>query len=175
MVTLYTAVFKTSRLIARHIDPSDADDMLAVYGNTEVMRFVGSGKPLDRQSCEGWIQVILERYRKYGYGMSALTLRTSGEVTGFCGLVHPQYQIEAEIKYAFKQAFWGKGLATEAVAAMLECARNDFRLAGVIATVNPMNTASLKVLLNAGMKKGALRPNPDESFTQMFSWDANVA
>ena len=175
VVTLSTVVFETSRLIARHIDPSDANAMLAVYGSTETTRFVGDGKPLNLQSCEGWIQVILERYMKYGYGMSALTLRSSGEVVGFCGLVHPHYQIEAEIKYAFRQAFWGKGLATEAVAAMLKCARDDFRLAEVIATVNPMNAASQKVLLNAGMKKGDLRPNPDGSFTQMFSWTANVA
>ena len=94
---------------------------------------------------------------------------------GFCGLVHPNYQIEAEIKYAIRQAFWGKGLATEAVAAMLECARNNFGLANVVATVNPMNAASQKVLLNAGMRKGNLRPNPDGSFTQMFSWAANAA
>jgi hypothetical protein len=49
--------------------------------------------------------------------MFALVERETGAVVGFCGLVHPQQQVEAELKYAFLRSAWGRGLATEARAA----------------------------------------------------------
>lgn len=110
------------------------------------------------------------QHRLRGYGMSTLVERASGEVVGFCGLVHPGGQPEAEIKYALKRRYWGLGLATEAVRAMLDYGASARGLRRIIATTGPENVASQKMLVKAGMTRENLRRNDDGSFTQMFAW-----
>jgi ribosomal-protein-alanine N-acetyltransferase len=170
-----TGIFETPRLRARHIEPGDVEQMLAVYGDPEVVRWVGDGTPLDRAGCEKWVEVTHRNYATRGYGMIALVERHSGAVVGFCGLVHPGGQAEAEIKYALHRDWWGKGLATEAATALLAYGAARFGLASVIATTAPENEASHRVLLKAGMERGELRREDDGSLTQLFVWRARPA
>ena len=93
-------------------------------------------------------------------------------MAGFCGLVHPRRQVEAELKYAFLPSAWGRGLATEAAAALLAYARAGLGLPSVMATVDPEHVASQRVLVKAGMTRGMLRDNDDGSQTQLFHWRA---
>lgn len=165
-------VFETDRLIARRIGPADALAMHAVYGDAEAMRWVDDGQPLDLAGCEHWVEVTLRNYALRGYGMFALVDRGSGDAIGFCGLVHPGGQPEVELKYAFRRDTWGRGLASEAAAAMLQFASAAFGIGRVIATTAPENLASHRVLLKAGMRRGELRRNEDGSFTQLFAWEA---
>jgi RimJ/RimL family protein N-acetyltransferase len=166
-------VFLTRRLVARRITASDISSMLAVYGDPEVVRYVADGKPLDRARCEQWIEVTLRNYVTRGYGMVALAERTNGSVIGFCGLVHPAGQVEPEIKYALRRDCWGQGFATEAAIGLLGYAR-QLALPRVIATTDPENESSHRVLLKAGMGRGELRRNDDGSFTQLFHWSPEL-
>jgi RimJ/RimL family protein N-acetyltransferase len=149
--------------------------MHAVYGDAEAMRWVGDGEPLDRAGCGEWVDVTLRNYERRGYGMFAILDRSSEDVIGFCGLVHPGGQPEAEIKYALRRDAWGRGIATEAVAALLRHGARAHGLRRVIATVAPDNAASQRVLLKAGMAQDALRRNDDGTFTQLYSWEAPAA
>jgi ribosomal-protein-alanine N-acetyltransferase len=167
-----TWLFETPRLRVRRLGPADVDAMHAVYGDAEAMRWVGDGEPLDRAGCNEWVEVTLRNYERRGYGMFAIVDRYSEDVIGFCGLVHPGGQAEAEIKYALRRDAWGRGIATEAVEALLQHGARTHGLRRVIATVAPDNAASQRVLLKAGMAKDALRRNDDGSFTQLFSWEA---
>lgn len=162
-------VFQTARLDARPIGAHDVDAMLAVYGDETVVRYVADGKPLDRPRCEHWVEVTLRNYATRGYGMVALVERATGSIVGFCGLVHPAGQVVPEIKYALRRDCWGKGFATEAAVGLLGHAR-QLGLSEVIATTDPENEPSHRVLLKAGMARGTLRRNEDGSFTQLFSW-----
>lgn len=169
-----TVIFETVRLVARRIESTDAAAMHKVYGDKEAMRWVGDGNPLDLAQCENWVEVTARNYAMRGYGMFALIGRESGSVVGFCGLVHPGGQIEAELKYALGREFWSQGLASEAAMAMLAAARSKFGLRRVIATAAADNLASHRVLLKAGMKRGVLRRNEDGSETQCFTWVPNA-
>lgn len=144
--------------------------MYSVYSDAEAMRWVGDGRPITREECHHWIKVTLNNYAVRGYGMFALQDRSSSEVIGFCGLVHPRGQEEAEIKYALGREFWGRGLATEAVRAVLAYGAAELGIDYVIATVAPENRPSHRVLLKAGMRHGELRENEDGSVTQIFEW-----
>ncbi len=168
-------VFETARLQARRLHLTDVDTMLGVYGDQEVVRWAGDGKPLSRALCEKWVEVTLNNYATRGYGMFALVDRESGEVVGFAGLVHPGGQPEAEIKYALHRSRWGQGFATEAATALLSYGAARFGLAEVIATAAPENGASHRVLLKAGMQRVGLRENDDGTFTQLFVWRPSPA
>lgn len=165
-------IFETPRLIARQLGSADLADMLEVYGDENAMRWVGDGQPITREGVITWLDVTADNYCKRGYGMSALVLRESGEIVGFCGLVHPGGQPEAEIKYALKRAYWGRGIATEAAAAMLAYGRQRHGLSYIMATTAPDNVASHRVLVKAGMIRGQLELNEDGSSTQVFEWHA---
>lgn len=166
-------VFRTPRLYARHITASDVDAMLAVYGDPVVVRYVADGKPLNRTRCEQWVEVTLRNYSTRGYGMVALVEQATGSIVGFCGLVHPAGQVDPEIKYALRQDCWGQGFATEAAIGMLGYA-SQLGLPQVIATADPENETSHRVLLKAGMRRAELRRNEDGSFTQLFCWSPTL-
>lgn len=157
----------------RRIEPGDGDAMLAVYGDADAMRWVGDGRPLQLEQCEEWIGVTLRNYATRGYGMVAIVEREGGQAIGFCGLVHPGGQLEAEIKYALRRDRWGHGFATEAARALISWGAATFGLREVIATTAPENKASHRVLLKAGLRRGELRHNGDGSCTQLFAWSAS--
>jgi RimJ/RimL family protein N-acetyltransferase len=165
-------VFETERLLARRLDGGDVEALLAVYGDADAMRWVGDGEPITREGCERWVEVTEANYARRGYGMFALQDKATGRVVGFCGIVHPGGQPEAEVKYAFLRSHWGRGLATEAVRALLRHGAEVHRLTHIIATTAPENAASHRVLLKAGLRRGALRRNDDGSHTQLFAWQA---
>lgn len=144
--------------------------MVDVYGDRDAMRWVGDGEPLDEARCRHWIDVTHNNYRKRGYGMSALVLRSTDSVIGFCGLVHPGNQPDAEIKYALKREYWGQGYATEAVKAMLTYGQQEKSLTKIIATIAPENNPSRNVLSKAGMRPAELILDEDGLYTQFFVW-----
>ncbi|MEO0406278.1 MAG: GNAT family N-acetyltransferase [Cyanobacteria bacterium P01_A01_bin.135] len=166
-------LFETERIICRRLLPSDIDEMYAVYSDPDAMRWVDDEQPIQRGECSRWVAVTLNNYASRGYGMSTLVSREDGAVIGFCGLVHPNNQPEAEIKYALHRRFWGAGLATEAVKAMLEYGKRELQIPVVIATVAPENIASRRVLLKAGMQAWADRYDDSDSLIMVFRWQAD--
>lgn len=167
-------IFETARLIGRHLEPDDLEPMAAVYGDADAdaMRWVGDGQPLDRAGCLRWLEITADNYRRRGYGMCALVEKTTATTVGFCGLVHPDNQPEAEIKYALARDYWGRGYATEAACALLAYGASAHGLYRVFATTAPENTASHRVLEKAGMMATDLLENDDGSVTQWFEWRA---
>ncbi len=149
-------VFETPRLVVRRMRPDDVDALLAVYGDVDAMRWVGDGEPLAREGCARWVEVTHRNYALRGYGMFTALSRETGDVIGFGGLVHPDGQPDAELKYALRRAAWGQGLATELARGLLAYAQAPLGLARVCATAAPANTASQRVLVKAGMRLGEL-------------------
>ena len=136
------------------------------------MRWVGEGRAITHEECVRWLEVTRANYETRGYGMFAVEEKSSSEVIGFCGIVHPGGQPEPEAKYAFLRSHWGRGFATEAVSGLLAYGARTHDLAFLIATVAPDNVASHRVLLKAGMNKTELRAHEDGTRTQVFHWRA---
>ena len=166
-------LFETERLRCRRWAARDLAALLAVYGDAEAMRWVGDGRPLTEADARRWLTVTHDNYVRRGYGMFALEERQrAGDVIGFCGLVHPGGQAEAEVKYALRRTHWGQGLATEAVRGLLAYGAARHGLVTIIATVAPDNVASLRVLAKAGLTPERLRTNDDGTRTQVLAWRA---
>jgi [ribosomal protein S5]-alanine N-acetyltransferase len=163
-------IFETERLQCRKLTSGDFQAMLEVYGDADAMRWVGDGSPLTEDEAKRWLEVTENNYYRRGYGMFALVEKSIGNVIGFCGIVHPGGQQEAEVKYAFLRSRWGQGFATEAVKELIRYGRRKHGLAYIIATVAPENLASQNVLSKVSMSKGELQNNEDGSQTQVFEW-----
>ena len=85
-----------------------------------------------------------------------VTLRENKQIIGGCGihLRRPEHQ-GAEIGYCFGKHFWGQGFATEAAAALLKFGFEQLNLHRIIATCDPRNRGSERVMQKNGMRKEA--------------------
>lgn len=65
-----------------------------------------------------------------------------------------------EIAYIVNPNYWGKGIATEVAALLIEFGFNELKLHRIYATCDPRNIGSSKVLEKVGMvKEGEIREN----------------
>ena len=169
------ALFSTPRLRCRHWRRGDLDALMEVYADPVGARWVGDGEPISRSEAERWLTVTARNYESLGYGMFALEAFDQDQAVGFCGLVHPGGQTEAEAKYALRRSLWGRGLASELLPALLEHGRSAHGLTQVIATVAAQNLASQRVLFKAGMRFRSAQLEADGAATLLYSWTAPSA
>jgi len=170
-----STLFETRRLTVRRLTIDDVDALLSVYGDVEGMRFVGDGLPLQRDDCARWVVVTERNIAERGYGMSVIVDREDGGLVGFCGLVHPGGQEEAELKYALHRSRWGDGLASEAARGTVAWGRRVFGMSRVIATVAAGHDASIRVLQKCGFTQESERVAEDGSRTLVMAWHGSHA
>jgi len=147
-------IAEAQRVFLRCFHAADLDAMAEVFGDPEVMRY-GLG-PQSREWVQNWLRGCLEDYyRKWGFGLWAIVYKPDRRVIGFCGLTryddldgHP----EVEIGYRLAQAYWGRGLATEAVGAVRTYAFDVLTLPRLVAVIDPDNRASIRVAEKSGLR-----------------------
>jgi RimJ/RimL family protein N-acetyltransferase len=135
----------TSRLAFREMTPDDLNDMAALLGDPQVMRYYQH--PKTRQEALAWIAWNHRLYRDHGFGLWLLTLRGTGEFVGDCGLTPQQDDgvTELEVGYHVRAALQGRGLATEAAAACCDYARDVLEVDRRIAIIALGNRPSQRV------------------------------
>jgi RimJ/RimL family protein N-acetyltransferase len=81
-----------------------------------------------------------------------LAIDVNGEAIGSIGL-HPLedvFRLNCELGYWVAEPFWGKGIATQAIALMTEYAKANFAFTRLFARPYGSNIGSQKALLKAG-------------------------
>lgn len=88
---------------------------------------------------------------------TSFALEVDGEAAGGIGIeVRPDvYRRSAEIGYWLGRAYWGRGIATEAVREVSAWAFENFDLCRLFAEVFAWNPASMRVLEKAGYTREA--------------------
>jgi RimJ/RimL family protein N-acetyltransferase len=141
----------TPRLAFRQMTPDDVDDMAALLGDPEVMRYYPSPKDMD--AALDWIRWNQRLYRDEGYGLWIITDRNTGEFVGDCGLTPQEIEgtIELEVGYHVRASFQGRGYATEAATACRDHARDVLGAKRLIAIIHPDNVPSQRVAEKTGL------------------------
>lgn len=162
-------VLETERLCLHFLEASDLDALAAIYADAEVMRFVGG--PLNRD--ETWLRLlrIQEFYRRRRCGPYATRLKSSGDLVGRCGFLFWTLdgRDEVEVAYLLARRFWGQGLATEAVRAIVRYGFEQMRFTRMISLIQSDNLASIRVAQKAGMKLQRNCVLPDHGLRLMFA------
>jgi ribosomal-protein-alanine N-acetyltransferase len=94
----------------------------------------------------------LEHWERHGFGLWVLRDENDGRFAGRAGLRHVRVggADEVELAYALMPEFWGRGLATEIVGAILSLAFGRLGLPEVVCFTLPTNAASRRVMEKAG-------------------------
>jgi len=150
--TLYT-----ERLQLREWRLEDADAALQIYGDPEVMHFLGDGKPVaDLASQQQWLTERIAHYRNpehKGYGPWAMVQRDTKQVIGTMLLKQlPPSSDQIEIGWHLARRVWGNGYASEAARVVLQYGFLDLSLERIFAVIKPGNIRSAAVARRIGMQ-----------------------
>lgn len=153
--------FESERLLFRKILLSDAKDLLLIRSNDDVMRFMDVIRFESIGDAEKMVMSVEESYKKETGINWGIVEKHSNSFVGYFGFfrIIPEH-CRAEIGYALKPEYWGKGYMYETINRMVKFGFENMRLHSIEANVNPENEKSKKVLENIGFKKeGYFREN----------------
>ncbi len=144
----------TERLIVRCFEPeTDAEPMLRVYGDPEVMRFIPGGALSDESAVRSLLERYADAQERQGFSSWAVVDRQTGRPIGDAGFGIFEPTGEVELGYTLARDSWGQGYATEAARACLEAGLEQIAAPRIIAVVDAENEASLRVPERIGMRK----------------------
>lgn len=147
-------ITRTDRLLLRHVNRDDLDAFAALFADPEVMQFSTGVK--SREYALRWIEGCLQDYQpdRWGFGLWAVVLKSTGQVIGFCGLTQfddVDGKPEVEVGYRLARPYWGKGLATEAALAVRDYAFSHLGMRRLISLIEADNAPSVHVAEKMGM------------------------
>lgn len=143
-------IFETERLILRTWTLEDAGAALRIWGDAEVMRFVGEPFGSIEVARRALVNAIAAQ-EKNGFCLWAAVEKSGDRVIGCCGFHLFENGPVLELAYHFIPACWGLGYATEAAGACVKYAFEKLNTPKVIAFTHPDNAASARVLEKIGM------------------------
>ena len=149
-------ILETSRLALHELRPDDAPFILDLLMSRGFRENIGDRGVRDLDGARGYIERARAGYAANGFGLWRADLKATGESAGLCGLVKRDGLEHPDIGYAFLEAFWGTGLATEAARATLNHARHGLGLGTIVAVTTPANLGSIAVLKKIGLKDAGL-------------------
>lgn len=145
-------VLETERTFLRQLNDIDFEDYFRLESNPEVMQYI-TGKPRTREEARlRFAKQRLEYLRDPGFGVWSVCLNSGGQLIGTACLNYIQDTSIRQIGYKFIPSQHGKGLATEIAAALLAYGFETCGLPIISAICNPLNKASEKVMLKAGLE-----------------------
>ncbi|MET1255185.1 GNAT family N-acetyltransferase [Aliikangiella maris] len=143
----------TPRLQMREFTLEDVDAVYEFSSHPQVIEFTGDKLVESRENAKALIEnVWLKEYQQYGYARYALIHKLDARIIGFCGIKFEPEDNLPDIGYRMLPVYWGQGLATEAVKATLQYAKEKLKLFKIFGEAVDENIASQQVMLKSGLQ-----------------------
>ena len=166
-------VLETTRLVLRAFRASDLEDVFAYASDGEVARFVLWDKHASREDSRRFLEWVVGQYARGELPSWGIVDKLSGRVVGSIGYgSHEPAHARAEVGYVLARPFWGRGVMSEALRAVLGHAFGTLHLHKVYAHCHVQNVASRRVLEKAGLRhEGRLY---EHLFVKGTFWDIDA-
>lgn len=143
-------IIKSDRLGFRLIHEDDFENYFKLDSNPEVRKFFPQG-PLDANQVKDNMNKNIAFFKRNALGIFIVIELATGNFVGRAGFGEVDTG-EIEVGYVFLPQFWGKGLATEALATLLQWAKQHIHSVDEIIAYAPIkHLASQNVMKKAGM------------------------
>lgn len=152
-------ILETERLVLRQVTKEDAKSMLTYLSQEEVTKHIGLApfKTVNEALDEiSWYESIVEKKTGIRWG---ITLKQQGEMIGSCGFLNmASKHFRSEIGIELSKDYWGKGIASEAIEAVVTYGFEKMNLQRIEALIEPLNLSSQKLFERQGfVREGLLR------------------
>jgi RimJ/RimL family protein N-acetyltransferase len=137
----------------------DVDALFALFSDPAVMRYWSRPPMTTLGEAQGLVGEMLDSFEQRSLFNWMVTARDDDSVIGTCTLfrIDPRHR-HAEIGYALRSDHWGRGIASEAVALVLDWAFRRLDLQRVEADIDPRNDGSRQLLARLGFSsEGVMR------------------
>ena len=143
---------ETERLILRKILVSDAEDMFEYSKDQTITKYLTWSPHPDKYYTVDYIKFITRKYKTGDFRDWAVIDKSTGKMIGTCGFTSVDLQNKkAEIGYVYNSAFWGRGIAPEALLAVIDFGFEKLDLNRIEGRFMVENTASRRVMEKCGM------------------------
>jgi RimJ/RimL family protein N-acetyltransferase len=150
-------VLETARLRLRGHRRDDFDDLVALWSDPGVTRFIG-GKPFNREDIWGRLLRQIGHWALQGYGLWVVEEKEGGAFVGGVGFfdakreMTPSLDGMPEMGWVLSPRMQGKAYATEAVQAAVHWGDEHFGKIRMCCIIAPENHASIRVAEKAGFR-----------------------
>ena len=146
-------ILETNRLLLRHLEPDDLDDLFALYMDPEVVRTIPDAPQTLAEAKEELDWFLHGHPRRPELGLWATIYKPTNQFIGRCGLLPWTIdgQDEVEVAYTIAPNYRGQGLGTEAAQAILDYGFNTLGFARLVCLIDEENVASIRVAEKIGM------------------------
>jgi [ribosomal protein S5]-alanine N-acetyltransferase len=154
-----TSPIETGRLVLRPPRMEDAASVFESYArDEEAVRYLTFAPNQTLRQTEEFMRERLRRMEGGGSFMWAITRRADAAFIGMIELRRAQEGFKADFGYVLARPFWGQGLMTEALRAVLDFAFSLPGMYRVWAVCDVENVGSARVMEKAGLTfEGVLR------------------
>ena len=144
----------TDRLILRPLSLQDWEAYTASWADPQMTAFIG-GNPRDRTTSWAKFAAAAGMWSLIGYGYWSFIDRNTETFLGNGGLARHERGLAEldgfpESGWAFTPKAWGRGLATEAMAAVLDWSDKVLQASETRCIIDPGNEASIRVAEKLG-------------------------
>ncbi|MBL3284531.1 Acetyltransferase (GNAT) family protein [Rickettsiales endosymbiont of Paramecium tredecaurelia] len=153
-------VLENQDLVLRELEESDAPDYFAYLSKPAMYPFVVStniphNMDKARDELMFWRGLFEQKYSIYW----GITHRDDNKLVGTVGFNYiMQHSCKAELSYDLNESFWGRGIMTKALQAVIKFSDEVLKIVRLQATVLIYNKGSIKVLEKCGLQReGQLR------------------
>jgi ribosomal-protein-alanine N-acetyltransferase len=146
-------ILQTQNLILRHFEAGDLNDLFRLYSDPDVRRYFPDGTR-DLAYTKEELEWYLNGHPDHPeLGLWATIHKASGQFIGRCGLLPWTIdgRFEVEVAYLLDQAYWGRGLGTEAAQGVLDYGFAQLGLPRLVCLIERENLASIRVAEKIGM------------------------
>ena len=150
---------QTPRLMLRALKPGDARGYLDIFSDPESMVFWSGEHITTLAEAEDMLTADM-RWVNSGEALCwGIALPETDQLIGKISLyLFSKQNRRAETGYILNRKFWGRGLMSEALAAVLHYAFDELKMHRIEADVDPDHAASLALLEKFGfVREGTLR------------------
>ncbi len=150
-------ILKTERLVLRKMERSDLEDVFAYASDPKVPEFLLWSVHPNKGYTKAYLALLQKRYAQgefYDWGIDF-----NGHIVGTVGFT--SFSVEhgiGEVGYVLSSSVWGKGIASEALARIMEYGFCELGLNRIEARFMVENVKSENVLKRAGFTpEGVIR------------------
>ena len=164
-------ILRTERLCLRELSPRDAPFVLGLLNEPSFLQNIGDRGVRTLADARAYVvNGPVASYTLHGFGLYLVELTETEQPIGICGILRRDALPDPDLGFAFLPAYWGRGFAFEAAAAVQRYARNELGLGRLLAITSPGNDASIRLLEKLGFRfEGMTRLGDDEEELKLFA------